>query len=111
MKGLYYLILFVAFLMYYQKNRVFTVLIILFGLGAYFFIKSKGKRNKTIKTGFLSGKSSLYDESSNSILAILMFQQLLDSEGYDNKVLNTGENSQKKNEIDKIKQKIQNLFN
>ena len=96
--------------MYYQQNPIFTVMIVIIGLGAYLFLKSRGKKNGNNRFGFLSGRPSQYSEGSDTLLTFVMFQQFLDSDSHENQIQVNTENSQRIKEIEKIKEEVLDLL-
>jgi hypothetical protein len=72
MKVLCYFILVVAFLMYYQKNPFYTVIIIGVGIGFYVFFRSR----KSGRGTFLSGKRNVREERMDDLMMLIMLQQL-----------------------------------
>lgn len=81
MKGLCYIVLIVAFLMYFQQDPVFTVIIIVIGFGAYLFIKSRKKLpSRSGFFSFFSGKvPQQQDNKMDDLITLVMLQQLLNS--------------------------------
>lgn len=75
MKGYCFLILAVAFLMYFQKEPVFTVTILAIGIGMYFFIKAR-KSGKGLFS-FMGGNMDPQQDRMNDIITLLMLQQLI----------------------------------
>ncbi len=96
--------------MYYQQNPVFTIMILLIGVGAYFFLKKRGKNGGKIRSGFLSGRYPQQDDNTNMLLTLIMFQQLLDTDSNDSQIKFAPKSTQKDKEIDKIKHEVLELF-
>ncbi len=75
MKGYCFLILAVAFLMYFQKEPVFTVIILAIGIVMYFFIKAR-KSGKGLFS-FMGGSMDPQQDRMNDVITLLMLQQLI----------------------------------
>ena len=58
--------------MYYQKNPVYTVIIIGIGIGLYIFFRSR----KSGRGTFLSGKRDNREELMDDFMMLMMLQQL-----------------------------------
>ena len=113
MKALCYLVLIVAFLMYYQQNPVATVVIIFIALCAFLFFRSKRNNNGNIRRGFLKGAHSIQDNHMNDLITLIMLQQLLNpsSSNQNNKNYVLEEKrSDKEIEIEKVKRDILELL-
>ncbi|MFW9828884.1 MAG: hypothetical protein ACFFEY_14940 [Candidatus Thorarchaeota archaeon] len=112
MKILCYLILIVAFMMYYQKNPVYTIIIIAIGIGIYIFFKSrKGKGGFFNK--FLGFKpKNETDERMDDLITLFMLQQM-----FNNSIQNKSQvlvketpNNDSREKLEKEKQEILELL-
>jgi len=75
MKGYCFLILAVAFLMYFQKDPIFTVIILGIGVAVYLFFKAR-KNGKGL-TGLFGGSSAGQQDKMNDLMTLIVFQQLI----------------------------------
>lgn len=72
--------LIVVFLMYYQTNPVFTIIIVVVALGIYIFYKSKTSGSGSGISRFLSGRTYQQENRNmDDLITLVMLQQLLDS--------------------------------
>ena len=76
MKGYCFLILAVAFLMYFQKEPVFTVIILGIGIAVYLFFKAR-KSGKGIAGLFGGNELPNQQDKMNDLMTLIVFQQLL----------------------------------
>jgi hypothetical protein len=120
MKGICYIILIVAFLMFYQREPIFTIIIIGMIVGVYLLFKFRKFSTNGGNRGFLSNimgnKNRDQDRNLDDLITLMMLQQLFSNSPSDNSVQNS--NSHKMNEDDseeenlkKIKDDILSLFN
>lgn len=75
-------VLILAFLIYYQTNPVFTIVIVVIGLGVYIFYKSKisGTGSSSRVSQFLSGRAPQEDNRNiDNLVSLIMLQQLITS--------------------------------
>ncbi|MFX0043332.1 MAG: hypothetical protein ACFE8L_10495 [Candidatus Hodarchaeota archaeon] len=80
MKSIFCLVCVVAFLMYYQTNPVFTIVIVVAGLGIYIFYKSKISGSGSGISRFLSGSNHQQENRNmDDLITLVMLQQLLSS--------------------------------
>ena len=108
MKVFCYFILVVAFLMYYQQNPVYTIVIIGIGIGLYIFFKSRKGKSGMI-TKFFSGRNEIESTSRvDDLILLFMVQQMFNDSN------RTKPQQDKKNEkhekIDEVKQEILDLL-
>ena len=115
MKIIIYFALIVAFLMFYQKNPVYTIVIICIALGTYFLYKSRKSNGNRYRGGFrfLSGKSTYQNDNMDDILMLLMIQQIF-SPSFNSELakseLSTNEKQAEESEIDTIKREMLELL-
>ncbi|MFX1320793.1 MAG: hypothetical protein ACFFBZ_15120 [Promethearchaeota archaeon] len=80
MKSICCVVLIVVFLMYYQTNPVFTIIIVVVALGIYIFYKSKTSGSGSGISRFLSGRTYQQENRNmDDLITLVMLQQLLDS--------------------------------
>ena len=99
-----YLILGMAFFMYYQENPMLVIIILVIGGGAFFYYKS----NK-IKNGggrFLSGRVPPQNTNIDNIVTLMILQQILgpNSQGVQSKASGQELTDDRKKEIVKSKE-------
>ncbi|MFX1314412.1 MAG: hypothetical protein ACFE9T_00980 [Promethearchaeota archaeon] len=107
------MVLIVAFFMYFQKNPVFTIVIVLVAFGTYLFIKSKQSGSGTGMLSFLSGKQPQQQNSNmDDLITLVMLQQLLNSspEKRDFKQITRDNTKEKEEAIEKTKNEILELL-
>lgn len=115
MKGMCYIILIVAFLMFYQREPVFSVIILGMIVGIYLFFRSRRStrrgKSKGILGSFLGGNQ--YQENQmDDLITLMMVQQLFQNS---NKSANLDRQdkppiSEKEKNIEKTKKEILDLF-
>jgi hypothetical protein len=115
MKGMCYIILIVAFLMFYQREPVFSIIILGMIVGLYLFFRSRRStrrgKSKGILGSFLGGNQ--YQENQmDDLITLMMVQQLFQNS---NKSANLDRQdkpsiSEKENNIEKTKNEILDLF-
>ena len=115
MKIIIYFALIVAFLMFYQSNPVYTIVIITVALGTYFFYKSRkgNKSNSRGGTRFLSGKESHQNNSTDDLITVMMIQQIFSPStvpDYSRYNLPNNEKQDEESEIDRIKREVLELL-
>lgn len=110
MKFLCYLVLIVAFMMYYQQNPVYTIVIIAIGIGLYVFFKAR-KNKSGILSKFFGRDHSVADDRMDDLITLFMLQQMFNSSS---QIQNRGQENKNKNthkeELEKIKQEILELL-
>lgn len=107
MKVLCYFVIIVAFLMYYQQNPMYTIVIIGIGIALYIFFKSR-KGKPGMLTKFFSGKGAneSHDRIDDLILLFMLQQMSHDSRNQPQK--KTEDKKQK--ELELTKQEILDLL-
>ena len=75
MKGFCYIAVIIAMLMFYQREPIYTVIIIGVGVVIYFVYKSR-KGGNGIISSFFSGNQSNQDNRLDDLIALMMLQQL-----------------------------------
>jgi len=106
-KGFCLIAVVVAMLMFYQKEPVYTLVIIGVGLFFYLFYKAKKSGNGLLGT-FMSGNQTSQDRNFDDLMALIMLQQLLSNNPQDSSASRAiSEESQKRREeIDKIQREV-----
>jgi len=110
-KGFCLIAVVVAMLMFYQKEPVYTLVIIGVGLFFYLFYKAKKSGNGLLGT-FMSGNQTSQDRNFDDLMALIMFQQLLSNNSQGSSASQAiSEESQKcREEIDKIQKEVLELL-
>ena len=115
MKVMIYFALIVAFLMFYQSNPVYTIVIITIALGTYLFYKSKKGNSNNSRGGirFLSGKDTPQNDSTDDLITLMMIQQIFTPSTLPERVRYDFSNDKKQDEeseIDKTKREVLELL-
>ena len=101
----------VGMLMFYQKEPVYTLVII--GIGLFFYLFYKSRKNGNGLLGVLmSGNQTSQDRNFDDLMALMMLQQLLSSNPQGSSASREiSEESQKHREgIDEIQKEILDLL-
>ncbi|MFW9829351.1 MAG: hypothetical protein ACFFB4_03335 [Promethearchaeota archaeon] len=111
MKILCYLILVVAFMMYYQKNPVYTIIIIAIGIGIYIFFKSRKGKGGLFKK-FIGRDRSETDDRMDDLITLFMLQQMFNNSIQNKNQIQEKETPKNKRseELEKEKQEILELL-
>lgn len=116
-KGMCYIVLIVGFLMFFNKDPVFCIVIVGGGVGIYAYFKLR-KRESTTSSGnggFFS-KSPVSQPQSDGLKDIMMFmamQQMFSDSQHHNSIIKVKEDSNSKeneNSLSRKKQEILELF-
>ncbi|MFX1360724.1 MAG: hypothetical protein ACFFDL_05470 [Promethearchaeota archaeon] len=109
MKILCYFVIIIAFMMYFQKEPIYTVVIIGIGIGLYIYFKSrKGKSGVFGK--FLGGNSEDSDDRMNDLILFFMLQQMATNSSQQHESTKQREKDKKQDQIDKIKHEVLDLL-
>ncbi|MBY9008303.1 MAG: hypothetical protein KGD74_00395 [Candidatus Lokiarchaeota archaeon] len=111
MKGFCLIAIVVAMLMFYQKEPVYTVVIIGIGVVIYFVYKSK-KSGKGLLGGFFSGNQSQQDSRIDDLIALMMLQQFSSTNPQNNSASHQiSEDARRRREaIDKTQKEVLDLL-
>ena len=111
MKGFCLVAVVVAMLMFYQKEPVYTLVIIGVGLFFYLFYKARKSGNGLLGV-FMSGNQTSQDRNFDDLMALIMLQQLLSSNPQSSSASrDISEESQKRREeIDKTQKEVLDLL-
>lgn len=106
-----YFILIVAFVLFYQRNPVFAMIIIVLFIAGFIFFKLRKHGLGSNALGFLSGKSAAYNSQNNDLLTLVILQNLFN----DNTSTPVEQErdqtiSKRESEIDKLKEEILELL-
>ena len=109
-----FFILAIAFLMFYQQNPIYTIIIVIVFLIAYIMLKVRKKSpNKSILTYF-SGKNNQENDKMDDYITFMMLQQLVNPSSQSNKYeMDSSEiktKSKYQDDIEKTKQEVLNLL-
>jgi hypothetical protein len=108
MKGYCFLILAVAFLMYFQKEPVFTVIILAIGISLSLLIKAK-KSGKGI-FNFLSGNEHPSQDRMNDVITLMMLQQLFSNNSNNSSSQSQAPEKRQDKQPDSVEKEIMALF-
>ena len=101
------MILAIAFLMFYQKDATFTIIIVVLIFGLYIFMKRRKGRPKRAGARNFLGFGSPQESGSDQYLKLLVMQQLIQPSVYHY----TEERDEEENEeIEELKFKVLNLL-
>jgi len=112
-KGFCLVAIVVAMLMFYQKEPVYTLVIIGVGLFFYLFYKTrKDGKGSGLLGAFMSGNQTSQDRNFDDLMALIMLQQLLsnDSQGSSASRAISEESQKRREEIDKIQKEVLDLL-
>jgi hypothetical protein len=113
MKILIYIILIVAFLMFYQHNPVFAFVIIFIFFALYLFFRSRKKGGSSARGIFFSGKHPQQDNRVDDLITLVLIQQMFDKSSGSNINQSQGSNScnhEKEDPLEKTKKEILELL-
>lgn len=115
MKGMCYIILIVAFLMFYQREPVFSVVIIGIAVAVYLFFRSRRSGTRRGRSGVFSsllGGNQQQDRNIDDLITLMMVQQLFQESNNSTCSIPPNENqlSKYEQEIEKTKNEILELF-
>jgi hypothetical protein len=111
MKGMCYLILIIAFLMFYQREPIFSIIIIGIAIGLYLFFKSRKSSSRGRRGGFFSAitgrANDSHEQNIDDMITLMMLQQLFseNSPQPNRKIIETEQNSDHA-KLEKIKEDI-----
>ncbi|MFW9930231.1 MAG: hypothetical protein ACFFD1_12625 [Candidatus Thorarchaeota archaeon] len=111
MKGMCYIVLIVAFLMFYQREPIFTIFIIGIAAGLYLFFRSRKNSSRRRRSGFLSAitgrTDDQYERSIDDLITLMMLQELFSEKSSQPKNENlTTNNNSEHTKLKKIKEDI-----
>jgi len=111
MKGFCLVAVAVAMLIFYQKDPVYTLVIIGVGLFAYLFYKARKSGNGLLGV-FMSGNQTSQDRNFDDLMALMMLQQLLSNNPQGSSVSGeiSDESLKRREEIDKIQGEVLDLL-
>lgn len=96
-------------MMYFQKEPIYTVVIIGIGIGLYIYFKSrKGKTGVFGK--FLGDRSEDSDDRMNDLILFFMLQQMATNSSQQQESTKQQEKNKKQDQIDKIKHEVLDLL-
>jgi hypothetical protein len=101
----------IAMLMFYQKEPVYTLIIVGVGLALYLYYKAK-KGGKGIIGSFFSGQQTSQDRNFDDLVTLLMLQQLITSNPQSNTAAKqiSEESRKRREEIEKTQREVLDLL-
>lgn len=111
MKGFFLAAVVVGFLMFYQKEPVYTLVII--GIGLFFYLIYKARKSGNGLLGVLmSGNQTSQDRNFDDLMALIMLQQLLSNNSQESSPSREiSEKSQnRREEIEKTQREVLDLL-
>lgn len=111
MKGFCLIAIVVAMLMFYQKEPVYTIVIVGVGLGLYLYYKAK-KSGKGLLGTFFSGNQSPQERNFDDLVALMMLQQLISSNPQNNTASKqiSEESKKRREEVEKTRKEVLDLL-
>jgi hypothetical protein len=114
-----YIVLIVAFLMFYQREPIFTIIFIGLAIGVYLFFKSRKSSSRGGDRGFFSaitGRNNDQQERNiDDMITLMMLQQLFSNSSSLNSPQNAQNPKEKQDsdedEIQRIKEEVLSLLN
>jgi len=110
-KGFCLVAVVIAMLMFYQKEPVYTLIII--GVGLFFYLFYKARKNGNGLLGaFMSGNQTSQDKNFDNLMALIMLQQLLsdNAQGSSASSKISEESQKRRGEINKIQKEVLDLL-
>lgn len=109
MKIFCYFVLIVGFLIFYQQEPVFSLVIVSIAAGSYIFFKVKKKGSRGASSGFFySGNKHSSLNKVDNLVDLILVQQLLTDNFI--KIGSNKKQEEKEQEIEKIKNEVLDLF-
>lgn len=98
-------------LIFFQKEPVYTVIIVGIGLAIYLYYKAK-KSGKGVLGSFFSGQQSAQDRNFDDLLTLMMLQQLVSSNPQNNTASKqiSEESRKRRDEIEKTQREVLDLL-
>lgn len=98
-------------LIFYQKEPVYTIVIVGAGLALYFVYKAK-KNGNGLLGSFFGGDHSRQDRNFDDLMALLMLQQLVSNNPRNNIASQqiSEESQKRREEVDKVQKEVLDLL-
>ncbi|NHJ19642.1 MAG: hypothetical protein EAX91_01775 [Candidatus Lokiarchaeota archaeon] len=111
MKGYCLIAVAIVMLIFFQKEPVYTVIIVGTGLAIYLYYKAK-KSGKGVVGSFFSGQQSAQDRNFDDLLTLMMLQQLVSSNPQNNTASKqiSEESRKRRDEIEKTQREVLDLL-
>ena len=111
MKGYCLIAVAIVMLIFFQKEPVYTVIIVGIGLAIYLYYKAK-KSGKGVLGSFFSGQQSAQDRNFDDLLTLMMLQQLVSSNPQNNTASKqiSEESRKRRDEIEKTQREVLDLL-
>jgi hypothetical protein len=113
MKIFIYFILIIAFLMFYQQNPLFAVIILGLFLGIYLFFKSKKNGGFSNRGMFFSGRSQQQNDKIDDLITLVLLQQVIEPVSKRDKAyykISKGRANETQTHLDKTKEEVIELL-
>ena len=97
--------------MFYQKEPVYTLVIVGIGLFFYLFYKSRKSGNGLLGV-FMSGNQTSQDRNFDDLMALIMLQQLLSNDSQDSSASReiSEESQNRREKIEKTQREVLDLL-
>jgi hypothetical protein len=101
----------IAMLMFYQKEPVYTLVIVGVGLALYLYYKAK-KNGRGLLGSFFSGPQSSQERNLDDLVALMMLQQLISSNPQTNTASRqiSEDSKKRREEIEKTQKEVLDLL-
>ena len=111
MKGYCLIAVVVAMLMFYQKEPVYTILIVGAGVVLYLVYKAR-KSGKGLLGSFFGGGQSHQERNFDDLVALMMLQQLVSNNSQNNSASQqiSEESQKRRDDADKFQKEISDLL-
>ena len=98
-------------LMFYQKEPIYTLVIVGVGLALYLYYKAK-KSGKGLFGSMFSGPQSTQDSNINDLVSLIMLQQIISSNPQNNTASKhiSEESKKRREEIEKTQKEVLDLL-
>lgn len=108
MKSMCWIIIIIAFFIYFQQNPIYAIIAIAVVAFGYILVKSRRSNSKRGLLGLLKGSAPQENQHLDDVITIMMLQQLTNS--YSGRHEDENTTSKRENEVEKIKQEILELL-
>ena len=113
MKILLYLVLVIAFLMFYQYSPVVAMIVIVLFLGAFVYFKARKNGGSLGRGSFFSGRQPQNQDNIDNLITLVMLQQAFNKPGnsyIDKKPLEDKDATEREKIIDQTRKEVLQLL-
>lgn len=105
-----YAILVVAFLLFFQKDPFFALIILGVIFSLFLLVRKRKHSSGNAITSFLSGKEHVQTSQLNNVVMVLALDKLLNTSKEDDLTKNKKKSLERKKQIENMKQEIMELL-